>query len=130
MRVILINPPIDSVLANGHVNPVTQYLFYNSAPLGILYLASVLEQAGHQVAVIDASAELLDVAHARDGTLVVALAAVGEVADDRRPGVGGELEQARSGARDDLSVTARLRHGRTLPPQPGRWRPAGTPAAP
>lgn len=61
MRVILVNPPIDSVLAHGHVSPVTAYLFYNSAPLGILYIAAVLEQAGHEVAVIDAAAEGLDV---------------------------------------------------------------------
>lgn len=62
MRVMLINPPIDSVLAHGHVSPVTAYLFYNSAPLGILYIAAVLEQAGHDVAVIDAAAQRLDVA--------------------------------------------------------------------
>ena len=61
MRVMLINPPIDSVLENGNVSPVTQYLFYNSAPLGILYIAALLEQHGHEVAVIDAAAELLDV---------------------------------------------------------------------
>jgi len=62
MRVALINPPIDSVLEHGHVSPVTAYLFYNSAPLGILYIAAVLEQAGHKVMVVDAAAELLDVA--------------------------------------------------------------------
>ena len=61
MRVVLINPPIDSVLEHGNVSPVTQYLFYNSAPLGILYIASALEQEGHTVSVIDAAAELLDV---------------------------------------------------------------------
>jgi radical SAM superfamily enzyme YgiQ (UPF0313 family) len=61
VRVILINPPIDSVLENGNVSPVTQFLFYNSAPLGILYIAAVLEQAGHTVACIDAAAELLDI---------------------------------------------------------------------
>ena len=61
MRVILINPPIDSVLDCGHVSPVTQYLFYNSAPLGILYIAAMLEQEGHCVSVIDAAAELLNV---------------------------------------------------------------------
>lgn len=61
MRVILINPPIDSVVENGNANPVTEFLFYNSAPLGILYIAAVLEQAGHTVAVIDAAAELLNV---------------------------------------------------------------------
>lgn len=62
MRIMLINPPIDSVLAHGHVSPVTAYLFYNSAPLGILYIAAVLEQHGHEVAVIDAAAQCLDVA--------------------------------------------------------------------
>ena len=65
MRVILINPPIDSVLENGNVSPVTQFLFYNSAPLGILYIAAVLEQAGHTVACVDAAAELLNI----DGTV-------------------------------------------------------------
>ena len=61
MRVILINPPIDSVLENGNVSPVTKYLFYNSAPLGILYIAALLEEKGHTVAVIDAAAEELTV---------------------------------------------------------------------
>lgn len=61
MRIILINPPLDSVLANGHVSPVTSYLFYNSAPLGLLYIAAVLEQAGETVACIDAAAERLNV---------------------------------------------------------------------
>ncbi len=61
MRVMLINPPIDQVLEDGNANPVTSFLFYNSAPLGILYIAAVLEQAGHEVAVIDAAAQLLNV---------------------------------------------------------------------
>jgi anaerobic magnesium-protoporphyrin IX monomethyl ester cyclase len=62
MRVLLINPPLDAVLRNGHVSPVTSFLFYNSAPLGLLYIAAVLIEAGHQVDVIDAAAERLDVA--------------------------------------------------------------------
>jgi len=62
MRVMLINTPIDTVLRDGHVDPVTSYLFYNSAPLGILYIAAVLERAGHTVAAIDAPAQGLDVA--------------------------------------------------------------------
>jgi anaerobic magnesium-protoporphyrin IX monomethyl ester cyclase len=62
MRITLVNPPLDSVLANGNASPVTAYLFYNSAPLGILYIAAVLEQAGHVVCAIDAAAERLDVA--------------------------------------------------------------------
>jgi radical SAM superfamily enzyme YgiQ (UPF0313 family) len=61
MRIMLINPPIDSVLEHGHANPVTTFLFYNSAPLGILYIAAVLEQKGHEVACIDAAAEQLNV---------------------------------------------------------------------
>ena len=61
MRITLINPPLDTVLANGHVSPVTAYLFYNSAPLGLLYIAAVLEQTGHKVFVLDAAAEMLDV---------------------------------------------------------------------
>ena len=61
MRVMLINPPIDCVLENGHVSPVTSYLFYNSAPLGLLYIAAVLERAGETVAAIDGAAEQEDV---------------------------------------------------------------------
>ena len=57
MRVMLINPPIDCVLENGHVSPVTSYLFYNSAPLGLLYIAAVLERSGETVAAIDGAAE-------------------------------------------------------------------------
>lgn len=62
VRVILINPPIDCVLENGNVSPVTSYLFYNSAPLGLLYIGAVLENAGHTVAAIDGAAEQLNVA--------------------------------------------------------------------
>ncbi len=61
MRVLLINSPIDSVLAHGHVTPVTAYLFYNSAPLGILYIAAALEERGEEVVVIDAAAQKLDI---------------------------------------------------------------------
>ena len=61
MRTILINPPLDSVLRDGHVSPVTSYLFYNSAPLGLLYIAGMLEQSGEEVSVIDAAAERLDI---------------------------------------------------------------------
>ncbi|MCB9765977.1 MAG: cobalamin B12-binding domain-containing protein [Alphaproteobacteria bacterium] len=61
MRIILINPPLDSVIRDGHVDPVTSYLFYNSAPLGLLYIAAVLERRGDTVACVDAAAELLDI---------------------------------------------------------------------
>lgn len=61
MRVIFINPPLDSVLSREQINPVTAFLFYNSPPLGILYLAAVLERRGDKVAAIDAAAERLSV---------------------------------------------------------------------
>ncbi len=61
MRILLINPPLDTVLQDGHVSPVTSFLFYNSAPLGLLYLAAMLEQAGEEVSVIDAAAECLNI---------------------------------------------------------------------
>ena len=61
MRILLINPPLDSVLRDGNVDPVTSYLFYNSAPLGLLYIAAVLEQRGETVAVLDAAAEMIDI---------------------------------------------------------------------
>ena len=50
------------MLEHGNVSPVTSYLFYNSAPLGLLYIGAVLEQAGETVAAIDGAAEQLDVA--------------------------------------------------------------------
>lgn len=61
MRILLINPPLDTVLRDGHVSPVTSFLFYNSAPLGLLYMAAVLEEKGEEVAVIDAAAEGLNI---------------------------------------------------------------------
>ncbi len=61
MRIVLINPPLDVVLARGEITPVTSYLFHNSAPLGLLYLAAMLEQRGDAVLVIDAAAEGLNV---------------------------------------------------------------------
>jgi radical SAM superfamily enzyme YgiQ (UPF0313 family) len=62
VRVIFINPPLDSVLGREKINPVTAFLFYNSAPLGILYLAAVLERRGDVVQAIDAAAEGLTAA--------------------------------------------------------------------
>jgi len=62
VRIILINPPIDCVLENGNASPVTSYLFYNSAPLGLLYIAAAVQAEGHTVSAIDGAAEQLDVA--------------------------------------------------------------------
>jgi hypothetical protein len=51
MKILLINPPILSL------NPVISSLFFNSPPLGLLYIAAVLEQNKIDVSVIDAALE-------------------------------------------------------------------------
>lgn len=51
MKILLINPPILSL------NPVISSLFFNSPPLGLLYIAAVLEQNKIDVRVIDAALE-------------------------------------------------------------------------
>lgn len=55
MKILLINPPITSV------NPVISSLFFNSPPLGILYIAAVLEKNKIDVRVIDAALESLQI---------------------------------------------------------------------
>ena len=115
MRVLLINPPLDAVLRNGHVSPVTAFLFYNSAPLGLLYIAAALLEGGHEVDVIDAAAEQLDVA----GTV--------RRAQDFRPDVLGlgsttvgflsavELAEALKGALPSVPVVLGGHHVTLLP---------------
>ena len=79
MRVILINPPLDSVLRDGHVDPVTSYLFYNSAPLGLLYIAAVLEQQlRHR------QASLAGCGHQSRAAVMVDQARVGAVVEEQR----------------------------------------------
>ncbi len=60
MNVILINPPILSDERTGGIGPVIANLFFNSPPLGIAYLAAVLEQKGHRVSILDAPVERID----------------------------------------------------------------------
>lgn len=55
MKILLINPPIISS------NPVISSLFFNSPPLGILYIAAVLEKNKIDVKVIDAALERLSI---------------------------------------------------------------------
>lgn len=55
MKILLINPPITSI------NPVISSLFFNSPPLGILYIAAVLEKNKIDVQVIDAALEGLQI---------------------------------------------------------------------
>lgn len=55
MKILLVNPPDDlfEVIGGGEV------FISNMEPLGILYIAGVLREGGHEVAVIDAYAERL-----------------------------------------------------------------------
>ena len=53
MNVLLINPPV--IRAEKRLPAaVVRSLFYNSPPLGLAYLAAVLEQDGHRVTILDA----------------------------------------------------------------------------
>ncbi len=56
MKVWLINPPVLRCEAST-VAPVIRSLFYNSPPLGLAYMAAVLEQDGHRVVITDCPVE-------------------------------------------------------------------------
>jgi len=58
MRITLINPPLSQNTIQ-RLGPIVQSLFYNSPPLGLCYLAAVLEKEGHEVNIIDAALENL-----------------------------------------------------------------------
>lgn len=60
MKVVLINPPLCRSTV-GRLGPIAKNLFYNSAPLGLCYLASVLREDRHKVKIIDAAVEGLSV---------------------------------------------------------------------
>ncbi len=60
MRIMLVNPPV----YNGSgkpIRPVIESLFYNSAPLGLCYLAAGLRNGGHEVRIVDAAVERLSI---------------------------------------------------------------------
>ena len=59
MNVILINPPILTAEREGGIGPVIANLFFNSPPLGIAYIAAVLEHRGYGVSIVDAPVEQL-----------------------------------------------------------------------
>jgi len=52
MKIWLLNPPIKRKRP-GSIGGIIDSLFYNSPPLGLAYLAAVLEQNGHQVTITD-----------------------------------------------------------------------------
>ena len=59
MRVWLINPPL-APPRGGRIAAISRNLFFNSPPLGLAYIAAVLERAGHDVTLTDAAVEGLD----------------------------------------------------------------------
>lgn len=60
MKIVLINPPIKYLEMRQKLKPIISNLFYNSPPLGLCYLAGVLEKKGVFVKIIDAAVEDLD----------------------------------------------------------------------
>ncbi len=60
MNVLLINPPLKIRSRSGYFKDIVGNLFYNSSPLGLCYLAAVLEKKGVSARIIDAPAERLD----------------------------------------------------------------------
>ncbi len=60
MRIWLINPPVIRQRPSA-VGAVVQSLFYNSPPLGLAYIAAVLERAGHRVRITDCPVEQLTI---------------------------------------------------------------------
>jgi radical SAM superfamily enzyme YgiQ (UPF0313 family) len=55
--VLLINPPITNAQRQGPLGPIIKNLYFNSPPLGIAYIASLLEEEGVRVRLIDAAVE-------------------------------------------------------------------------
>ncbi|MCK5213786.1 MAG: radical SAM protein [Candidatus Omnitrophica bacterium] len=66
MRVLLINPPVLNFRRGKDILPVINNLFFNSPPLGIGYIAAVLESEGISVAIIDAAVERLTISELID----------------------------------------------------------------
>ena len=60
MRIWLINPPVIRERPTK-IGSVVQNMFYNSPPLGLAYLAAVLESDGHRCFITDSPVELLTV---------------------------------------------------------------------
>ena len=63
MRVMLINPPVIAYQKKRSIFPVINNLFFNSPPLGLAYIAAVLEREKIPVAIIDAAVERLSLKH-------------------------------------------------------------------
>jgi len=59
MDIWLVNPPIHA--PRGPLGGIVQSLFYNSPPLGLAYIAAVLEREGHRPSITDCPVERLSV---------------------------------------------------------------------
>lgn len=55
MNVVLVNPPTSN---QDYLEPGEEKGFYKYVPLGLLYIAAVLEQEGHTVTCVDVAADL------------------------------------------------------------------------
>ncbi|RLE27498.1 MAG: hypothetical protein DRJ61_01255 [Acidobacteria bacterium] len=55
--VLLINPPITHAQRTGPLGPIIKNLYFNSPPLGIAYIAGLLESKGMRVRLMDAAVE-------------------------------------------------------------------------
>jgi radical SAM superfamily enzyme YgiQ (UPF0313 family) len=60
MKITLINPPLNQNTVR-RLAPIVKNLFYNSAPLGLCYLAAVLKENNHEVKIIDSAVEGLSI---------------------------------------------------------------------
>lgn len=59
-KTIFVNPPVTKEQRMGPIGPVIKNLYFNSPPLGIAYLAAVLEKNSFPVQILDAAVEELD----------------------------------------------------------------------
>ena len=55
--VFLVNPPASEFQRRGPIREIIRNLFFNSPPLGLAYIAAVLEQDGRAVQILDAGVE-------------------------------------------------------------------------
>jgi anaerobic magnesium-protoporphyrin IX monomethyl ester cyclase len=67
--VYLVNPPANPEQLKGSLAPIVRNLFFNSPPLGLAYIAAVLEQAEIPVRILDAGAEGLTLTKSVDKVL-------------------------------------------------------------
>ncbi len=59
MKIWLVNPPVVREHPSG-VQAIVQSLFFNSPPLGLAYIAAVLERDGHRVWITDSPVERMN----------------------------------------------------------------------